>query len=364
MCNNYLIRVMAVFSLMLVVNTISYADVVDITLCDIKADFDLEHDNIDIITHLELTKPETLKTFNLMLSSDVEIHTLKCIVNSQSYDISWDFIGNDTIHLIFPPDVPPKKDLMLEIEYTFSIEPYKEEVLVLGRGHRWYPHAFDDITTYQFLITVPKDYIVITSGDLIKNEKTSNQSQYKWRTNIPVFKLPIIITKPEFYSIINKEIDNNTISLYTFTADEEVREIIINEIQQSFVFYEGLIGEYHHKCLTFIEIPDFPTINISSGLVMFGPKYTDEYKEGRYGRFILPVVHQWYSAGLFFELFGKGFWFFQMSMPWYLRYMYIQETDGDSVFSEALHRTFSTIKKLKTLMMKLLSLMWILLILQ
>ena len=56
---------------------------------------------------------------------------------------------------------------------------------------------------------------------------------------------------------------------------------------------------------------------------MVGSTYIDQFKKGHYENLHLSIAAQWIAAGVFFKLFGKGFWFLQLSLPHYLRLMYL-----------------------------------------
>ncbi len=314
---------------------------IDINSYDIEIHYDPTNTQVFVTAKLEIEKSDSLRGFDMLLNSNAKIESIKSEINNKLFNIPYELGSQDTLHLMLPSELMSEGRFKINFEYKLPIDSgytlLGYEAIIMDRGHHWYPLISDKIVKYRLLAKVPKDYSVFAPGDLIRVRKFTEDNEFLWQSQIPLFKLSVVIAKSEIYREVVKKIGNKTIYFYSYTLDDETMEKIINEASNAFRFYSRLVGEYHHNHLTLIELPDFSTINISTGFIMFGPSYVKEFKEGNYDKLLLPIAHQWFAAGVFFQLFGKGFWFFQMSLAKYLNLMYLQETKGDSVFTEALN---------------------------
>jgi hypothetical protein len=52
------------------------------------------------------------------------------------------------------------------------------------------------------------------------------------------------------------------------------------------------------------------------------------------------------AAGVFFKFGGKGFWFLQLSLPHYLRLMYLERTKGKDAFAQGLQQGLDAYKEI------------------
>ncbi len=246
--------------------------------------------------------------------------------------------SDHAIKLVIPKSVLSEDELIILMEYILPIEKYMDSVTVLSRGLRWYPHIVDDIMMCRIEAIISSDYTLYSFGNIIKVNQYNNSTRYIWESQIPVFKLPLIIADSNYYHHKSIEVLDKTIHLYSFTITDDEQDKILTEAGNVFEYYEKQIGDYHHNDLTMIEIPDFKGTSIATSLIMFGSIYVNYYKNAIYDNIHFSLATQWLAAGVFFKLFDKGFWFFQMSLPHHVRLMYVQATQGDSAFTEALNK--------------------------
>ncbi|MCK4339215.1 MAG: hypothetical protein KAW87_04425, partial [Candidatus Cloacimonetes bacterium] len=67
---------------------------------------------------------------------------------------------------------------------------------------------------------------------------------------------------------------------------------------------------------------------------------------GYYENLHFSIACQWIAAGTFNKLFGKGFWFLQISLPHYLRLMCLRQTKGEDVYIKGLQKGFDAYKEI------------------
>ena len=86
-------------------------------------------------------------------------------------------------------------------------------------------------------------------------------------------------------------------------------------------------------------------INTGSGLIMIGSQSLEMMKQKYYDGLNLTIAQQWIGAGVFAKYGAPGFWFLALSLPHYLRLMYLQQTKGEESFQESLHKPLAKYKE-------------------
>jgi len=318
---------------------------IDIASCDVTVTLDLPDSQLLVGAGLTLHGADTVNTIDLILSSNAEIKSVKSKIKGNWIDLSYKFTGKDTLSLTLPPALRLNRDLKIDFEYTFPSGGLKDSLMIFDRGNRWYPFIMDDIFKFKLKVEVPPGYIVFSAGDLIEKKTSPGHSQFTYESKIPVFKLPLVIAKTGVYYETFKKCGGKKVYLYSATIDKVEREKIISEACAALKFYNEYIGEYPHNRLTLVEIPEMEGTNIASGFLMIGSTFIEAFKQGYYDNLHLSIAAQWTAAGVFFKLFGKGFWFFQLSLPHYLRLIYLEQTKGEDAFITGLNQGLDTYKQ-------------------
>lgn len=319
---------------------------IEINSYDIKVGFEISNSRLNVKALLGLKKNDMVNEFGMLLTSNAKIDSIKFKINNDWIIATHSIAGNDSLCLTVPPELFASEDMIIDFEYSLPIEESEVGMFILSRGHRWYPLILDQIARFKLTAEVPYKYVVFSAGDLVEKKTYSETSQFIWESKIPVFKLPLIIVKSDFYNKTETDIDDKKIILYSSNIDAGTKKKIISETYDIFKFYNEHLGEYHHNRLTLIEIPELGGINLATGLIMLGPASIEGFKKGYYDGLHLSVATQWISAGVFFQLFGKGFWFLQLSFPHYLRLMYLEQAKGENAFNEGLQRGLNEYKKI------------------
>jgi len=318
---------------------------IEITSSEVTVNLDLPDSQLLVRDGLTLHRAGTVNTINLILSSDAKIKSVKTKIKGGMIDLSYKFTGKDTLSLTIPPALKLRRDLKIDFEYAFPSGGLKDSLMIFDRGNRWYPLIMDNIFRFKLKAEVPLGYIVFSAGDLIEKKTSPEHSQFTYESKIPVFKLPLVIAKTGVYYETFKKCGGKEVYLYSVTVDKVEREKIISEACATLKFYNDYIGEYPHNRLTLVEIPEMEGTNIATGLLMIGSTFIEAFKQGYYDNLHLSIAAQWTAAGVFFKLFGKGFWFFQLSLPHYLRLIYLERTKGEDAFLTGLNQGLDTYKE-------------------
>jgi hypothetical protein len=337
-----------IFTLFVLINQNAFCQIppVQVTSYDIKANLNLLGRELQVAATVELEKADTVAEFEMMLNSDAKIGTIRSEMKQGWIDLLYKFVGKDTLRLTIPSELAASRNLTLDFKYTLRMDELKSGVMILDRGHRWYPLILDQIARFKLTVTVPKGYDVLSAGDFVEKKDLSERSRFVWESKIPVFKLPLIIAKSGSYNETVKKCGSKEIYFYSSTVDKETKEKILSEACSCFEFYNKLIGEYPHHRLTLIEIPEMDGTDIATGLLLIGSTFMDAFQQGQYDNLHLSIACQWIAAGVFFKFLGKGFWFLQLSLPHYLRLMYLERTKGEDAFTQGLQQGLDAYKEI------------------
>jgi len=73
---------------------------------------------------------------------------------------SHNFAGKDTLRLVIPSELESSQQLKIDFEYTLPIVKLEDDVMILDRGHRWYPLIIDEIARFKLIAKVPDEYAI------------------------------------------------------------------------------------------------------------------------------------------------------------------------------------------------------------
>ena len=336
------IIVISILYLLIEQNGFCQTSQIEIPSSEVTVNLDLPNSQLQVKARLALCKADTITAFQMLFNSDSKIKSIKSKRKDKWFDMPYEFRGKDTLYLKIPSTLIPSRKITVEFDYIFPLGGFEDSLIFLDRGHRWYPLIPENISRLRLKAIVPPGYIVLSAGDLIEKKTFPEYSQFTWESKIPVFKFPLIIAKLSFYNETVKKCGSKEIYFYSTTVDKEVQEKIISEACTTLKFYNEFIGEYPHNRLTLVEIPEMEGTNIASGFLMIGSTFIEAFKQGYYDNLHLSIAAQWTAAGVFFKLFGKGFWFFQLSLPHYLRLIYLERTKGEDAFITGLNQGLDT----------------------
>jgi hypothetical protein len=272
-------------------------------------------------------------------------------VNSISYfdgndwiPLSFNFNGKDSLLLTTGEILQTDNELQIKFNYTFEIEENNDTLLLLDRGHRWYPLIINQIFTYKMKCELPESYSLLSSGNLIE-ETDSNNSVYIYECDKPVFKMPLIVFKRELYQHIELISNENKLDYYSQEIDSTSINRILNQADSILSYFSNTIGTYSRDRLVYFEVTDFGGINVGSGLLTIGTQSVEMIKKGFEDFLILTIAQQWFTSGVFADFSEPGFFFFTISLPHYLRLMYIRDCEGEAAFNDALLKPLDKYKE-------------------
>ena len=295
-------------------------------------------DPVEVSLTCELQKSDTVSQIEFLFSSTILVQSIQFSLKNKWGYVPFEFTGKDTIQLQLPLEARSLNCLSLKFVYRFPNLLQGDTLLLLDRGHRWYPLIIDQIAGFTMTADVPAGYTVLSAGNILESKTSGGRSRFVWQSVFPVFKLPLIVFRSDLFKMTSRVCADKTIMLYSYMNDTFKSSCILAEAENVFNFYQNYIGEYHHKRLTLIEVPDFEGINVGSGLLTVGSASLNQMKQGNFDMLHLTIAQQWIGAGIFAKFGEPGFWFLALSLPHYLRLTYIRHTKGKDAFNEAMHQ--------------------------
>lgn len=304
---------------------------------EIKATYKLNTFNLELSTLCQFQTSDSISDIQFALSSESIIHSVDYFLEGNWISVPFEFNGKDSLLLMFNNVIYPSNKHILRFKYTFPANNLNDSSIIIDRGHRWYPLILDQIAAFKLSCNVPKGYQVLVSGNLISAIDEEDSRTFVWESQSAVFKIPLIIFNSALFK--KAELDSMDISIdfYYLNADSIEVLSIITEAAKCINYFSKHIGSYAYKKLTFIEVTRWEGINTGSGLIMIGSQSLEMMKQKYYDVLNLTIAQQWIGAGVFAKYGTPGFWFLSLSLPHYLRLMYIQQTQGEESFLKALN---------------------------
>jgi hypothetical protein len=290
------------------------------------------------------------KDIDLLFSSKCNISSISIMEGKKIRNLDYVRKGSDTIKLMLDEQILTAPVLQILFSYSYPLE--NDTVIMLDRGHRWYPMIAENIAPFTMQIEIPPQYIAVSAGELTEERNNGTLKYCTYSTNTPVFKIPLIIAPENYYTVGEKDCGNIKICSYFIT---EHSLTLIDSIQTNICslinYFNSNIGLYSFKRFTIIETPLFEGSNIGSSIITVGTESINSFSAGNKDWLNLTVACQWVSAGVFPRLFCKGFWFLSLSVPHYLRLMYTESERGEDAFNKELtnlsekHNSFAGTEK-------------------
>ena len=172
---------------------LSKASFVNINSYAIDAKFTSNSDNLDIILFCQIQPSDSLSGVQFIFSSESKIHSVKYLRENSWISIPYQFNGKDSFLILFESGILPNNKYDLRFEYSFPATLLKDSLVIIDRGHRWYPLILDQIAPFKLSCEVPKGLHVLAAGNLISVEYNKDNTTFLWESKSSVFKLPLII---------------------------------------------------------------------------------------------------------------------------------------------------------------------------
>ena len=312
---------------------------------DIDITLKLNSVNIEFTTLCQIQTSVSISTIQFVFSSESNIHSVEYFEEGNWLSVPYKFNGKDSLLLMFNSAILPANKYLFRFKYSIPTHFLNDSPVIIDRGHRWYPLILDQIAAFKFTCSVPKGYNVLAAGDLLSVNNYEDSTTFIWESQSAVFKMPLIIFNPTQYKRAEFDSSGISIDFYYLNADSIEASRINNEAAKCINYFSKYIGSYSYKKLTLFEVTRWEGINTGSGLIMIGPQSLGMMKQKYYEGLNLTIAQQWIGAGAFAKYGDTGFWFLALSLPHYLRLMYLRQTQGEKSFLESLQEPLAKYKE-------------------
>src|SRR3989337_4520179 len=146
---------------------LSQTSTVNVNSYDIAANLTLNSDNIENTLLCHIQPSGSLSEVQFIFSSESKLHSVKYLKDDNWTGIPYKFIGKDSLLLLCESGILPDNKYDLRFEYSFPTNLLRDSLVIIDRGHRWYPLMLDQVAPFKFTCDVPKGYQVFAAGDLI-----------------------------------------------------------------------------------------------------------------------------------------------------------------------------------------------------
>lgn len=198
-----------------------------------------------------------------------------------------------------PPD---ETNLIQRHSRTAGIISAKNNEGIYLPGGSFYPQTDKDIAKFDVKVTIPADFTIVTSGEIVVTKSGSN-SIYSITTEKPIDGMILVGGKYIKDSIIYKDVE---FSVYKF-ADLIKSEDYITAMKEYYDLYTDLFGPYPYKSFHVVEnffASGFgmPGYTLLSGRLMAMPWVTLSP-----GSLAHEFVHNWWGNSVFVD-YESGNW--------------------------------------------------------
>jgi hypothetical protein len=316
--------------------TSSQTSIVNINSYDIEATLKLNSANIVFSTLCQIQTSDSISTIQFIFNSESNIHSVEYLNEGNWLNVPYNFNGKDSLLLSFNNVIFPSKKYLLRFKYSFPTNILNDSPVIIDRGHRWYPLILDQIAAFRLICNVPKKYHVLAAGNLQSVSNHKDNTTFIWESQLAVFKMPLIVFNGSQFKRLEFDSLDISVNFFYLNADSIEASIIIQEVVKSLNYYTKNIGGYSYNKLTLFEVTQWEGINTGSGLIMIGTQSLEMMKRKYYDGLNLTIAQQWIGAGVFAKYGDTGFWFLSLSLPHYLRLMYLRQTKGEELFLKSL----------------------------
>jgi hypothetical protein len=318
-------------------------DNISIHAYDIDVKFNSVSEYLDVELSCYFTAETESESQLFVFSSEADIKKIELINNGKAIFAKYEFTGSDSVLITTTEKFIKGEEYSFKFLYSYPAGKFNDTLLFVDRGHRWYPLIMDQLAEFRISVIVPSDLNVISAGNNISTEEDTGIVRYTWESRIPVFKIPLIIFSADVFECITRE----KVKLYYYNADSTEALSAADRVNKFVKYYSDNIGEYPYRQLTVFEINRLMGVNTCPALLMVDTEFIKAVIKGYEEMLMLTTAQQWLGAGVYAEYGKPGFLFLNISLPHYLRLMFIRSDKGEEKFKEALNNMLNKYKEIE-----------------
>ena len=240
--------------------------------------------------------------------------------NDQDQSLNYEISGSDSTIMRVDLDEPLKNGERIALNITFKVTiPPSIERFGYGEGFfnlgNWYPIVavydesgwnldpyyaigdpfYSDIANYNVVISVPQNYTVAASGDLVEERIGENQQKIYQFVGHSMRDFAWVASN--HFQVKEKRVDNILLKTYYIEKDEAGNQLALNAAENSLKIFNQKYGKYPYNTYSVVET-NFAGGMEYPGIVFISKQYYDENYPSDYLEVVVvhETAHQWWYA--------------------------------------------------------------------
>ncbi|TCO71066.1 M1 family metallopeptidase [Marinisporobacter balticus] len=245
------------------------------------------------------------------------IDVQKVAVNGKTMSYHLEGKGETILKVVLPKAIKPEERVLIEMTYTVKIPPaqerfgYGEDTFNLGN---WYPIAavydetgwnldpyyalgdpfYSDVSNYNVHIETPKDYMIASSGNVMKDEVV-NGSRFLDIEAKQMRDFAWVISKD--FELVEKDVEGTTLKMYFIKEQQltsEIMDIATASAENAIKTFNRVYGKYPYAQYSVVQT-NFPSGMEYPGIVfIMKDAYSDAWKDYLEVVIVHETGHQWW----------------------------------------------------------------------
>jgi hypothetical protein len=330
------------------ISTAQGANKIDFNIIDYNIKADYNADTHQLRVHLQM-KVDKLDSHNvdLMFTHFARIYSLYLQASGNTkIKVNSKWISQDSISLLLPDNIDISKKQNIIFDYFLPVDSVSDSrsfVHSFTRPGKWYPLAYNQLSTHSLTISVPVTYSTISTGNLTTLKVKSQKKTYSWYDNHN-FTCSLFLFPSDSIKFIKRQMENTALNFFFYSQDTVVQQNYMSVVSESFKYFNNFFGsDYPYKSYTFFEIPDYPAGSAMGSLQVFGTTMIADFYS--YGKLYAlkpaahEVAHEWWGIGGIHykdKTNEKGLQFLRESVNEYLTFRFIENYWGNDSLMKCL----------------------------
>ncbi len=340
---NLMLKELIIISLILVFQkSFGQYNPIDILTYNIKFKLNSTSNKVLFNIKLEAINFSTKNEFILLTNNSPQFDDISIIEDNNKINIDYESYKKDTLLIKLPKTINKCDTFELNFNYFLLLDSLKKGTKLFMR---WYPYQMDDIVTWKVEAFIPNKYHILLPGKLEELKDTLNSKIYFYKQVVPILRYPLVIYKHDTYTKNSCNINGIDIYYYYLTKDTLIQNKINYQVEQSFKFYNTLIGSYAYNNLNLIEIPGIRYINSQPSFVLIGSLFFKYFNYLNWNDWPEhEIAHQWIGSGFFVKSDDPGGSCVFEPLTEYLKFMYYENNFGKDTFDIKLQNIYEEYK--------------------
>jgi len=198
-----------------------------------------------------------------------------------------------------------------------------EQGVFLSGGSFWYPHIQDELLTFDFSLSLPRDWYGMSEGERLAHDTGTEGAREQWRCDTPQQEIHLVAGQ---FSEYTQVADGVQAMVLLRRPDPALAQKYLDATVEYIRLYSDLIGPYPYKKFALVE-NFWDTGYGMPSFTLLGPKVI-RFPFILYSSYPHEILHNWWGNGVYVD-YDKGNW--SEGLTSYLADHLIKEQRGDAV---------------------------------